>query len=167
MSRSLGDSAIAPRPDGLDDEQRELRDSVAAFARGTLNRGLDEREAGGEFDRELWRECARIGIQGMPVPTEYGGLGLPARTIAAALEGLGYGCEDNGLIFSLGAQMWACEHPIVHFGTEEQKQRYLPGLCDGSLIAAHGMSEPGSGSDAFSLTTTARRDGGGYVLEGS
>ena len=51
--------------------------------------------------------------------------------------------------------MWACETPIIHFGTEEQKQRYLPGLCDGSLIAAHGMSEPGSGSDAFALSTVA------------
>jgi L-prolyl-PCP dehydrogenase len=154
-------SPTTPRPDGLDDEQRELRDSVAAFARGTLNRGLQERDADGAFDRELWRECARIGIQGMPVPSEFGGLGLPARTIAAALEGLGYGCEDNGLIFSLNAQMWACEHPLVHFGTEEQKQRYLPGLCDGSLIAAHGMTEP------VSMSTRAVRDGSGYVLEGS
>jgi len=160
-------SPTTPRPDGLEEEQRELRDSVAAFARGTLNRGLEDRDANGVFDRELWRECARIGIQGMPVPEQYGGLGLPASTIAAALEGLGYGCEDNGLIFSLNAQMWACEHPLVHFGSEEQKQRYLPRLCDGSLIAAHGMTEPGSGSDAFSMSTSAVRDGSGYVLEGS
>ncbi len=59
----------------------------------------------------------------MPVPTEYGGARRRPTTIAAALEGLGYGCADNGLIFSLNAQMWACEMPIVHFGTEEQKQR--------------------------------------------
>jgi alkylation response protein AidB-like acyl-CoA dehydrogenase len=63
--------------------------------------------------------------------------------------------------------MWACETPIVHFGTEEQKSRYLPGLADGSLLGAHGMSEPGSGSDAFALATTAARTGSGYVLNGT
>jgi alkylation response protein AidB-like acyl-CoA dehydrogenase len=84
-----------------------------------------------------------------------------------ALEALGYACTDNGLVFSLNAQMWACETPIVHFGSEEQKQRYLPGLCDGSILAAHGMSEPESGSDAFSLSTTATKTDGGYVLNGS
>ena len=91
---------------------------------------------------------------------------MPTLTTVIALEALGYACTDNGLIFSLNAQMWACETPILHFGTEEQKQRYLPGLCDGSLLAAHGMSEPGSGSDAFALATTAE-DGGGYVLNGT
>jgi hypothetical protein len=63
--------------------------------------------------------------------------------------------------------MWACEMPILKFGTEEQKRRYLPGLCDGSLMAAHGMSEPGSGSDAFSLATRAELRGDRYVLNGS
>jgi alkylation response protein AidB-like acyl-CoA dehydrogenase len=63
--------------------------------------------------------------------------------------------------------MWACETPIVRFGTDEQKERYLPAMCDGSLIAAHGMSEPGSGSDAFSLRTTAAKHGDRYVLNGS
>jgi alkylation response protein AidB-like acyl-CoA dehydrogenase len=88
-------------------------------------------------------------------------------TTIAALEALGYACTDNGLIFSVNAQMWACETPIVRFGSEEQKQRWLPGLCDGSVIAAHGMSEPGSGSDAFSLSTTAEQNGDVYVLNGS
>ncbi len=84
-----------------------------------------------------------------------------------ALEALGYGCRDNGLIFSLNAQMWACEVPIAKFGSEEQKRRYLPGLADGSLIGAHAISEPESGSDAFALTTTAEERGGGYVLNGA
>jgi alkylation response protein AidB-like acyl-CoA dehydrogenase len=83
------------------------------------------------------------------------------------MESLGYGCTDNGLIFSLNAHMWACEMPIVHFGSEEQKQRYLPGLCDGSIVAAHGMSEPGSGSDAFALASTVAQNGSGWVLNGS
>jgi alkylation response protein AidB-like acyl-CoA dehydrogenase len=104
---------------------------------------------------------------GLPVPPEYGGVGATATTIAAVMDGLGYGCADNGLIFALGAQIWACEHPILRFGSEEQKRRYLPGLCDGSLIAAHAMTEPGSGSDAMSLSTAATRTDDGWVLNGS
>jgi alkylation response protein AidB-like acyl-CoA dehydrogenase len=167
MIRPLGDAAIAPRPDPLDDEQRSLRRSVVEFAQRELNDNLDQRDHDASFSRESWLKCARIDLLGLPVPPQYGGVGAGAKTIAAALEGLGYGCADNGLIFSLNAQMWACELPIVHFGREEQKHRYLPALCDGSLIAAHGMTEPGSGSDAFALTTTATRADGGWILNGS
>jgi hypothetical protein len=84
----------------------------------------------------------------------------------AVMEGLGAGCEDNGLLFSLNAQMWSVQHPLAKFGTEEQRRRYLPGLLDGSLIGAHGMTEPGSGSDAFSLATRAVKADDGYVLNG-
>ena len=167
MRGPLGDAAIAPRPAPLDDEQRALKRSVAEFARGTLNGDLEARDREATFPRELWRRCAEMGLQGLPVPPEYGGLGASATTIAAALQGLGYGCEDNGLIFSLNAQLWACETPLVRFGSEAQKRRYLPGLCDGTLIAAHAMSEPGSGSDAFSLTTTAQRRGERWIVNGS
>jgi hypothetical protein len=167
MIRWLGQAEIAPRPDPLDDEQRLLKQSVIEFAQGELGGDLEERDREGTFSREAWLKCARMGVLGLPVPVEYGGLGVGATTIAAALEGLGYGCADNGLIFSLNAQMWACEHPIVRFGTEAHKHRYLPRLCDGSLIAAHGMTEPGSGSDAFSLSTTATAVAGGWVLNGS
>lgn len=148
------------------DEQTSFREAVLEFAR----RELGGDKGGGEeghFSREAWRKCAEFGIQGLPVPPEYGGTGARATTIILALEALGYGCTDNGLIFSLNAQMWACEIPIVRFGSETQKRRYLPDLCDGSLIAAHGMSEPSSGSDAFSLTTTARKEGDRYVLNGA
>src|SRR5207245_8332715 len=119
------------------------------------------------FPRDAWRRCAEFGIQGLPVPEEYGGSEADALTVVVGLESLGYGCKDNGLIFALNAQMWASEVPLVRFGTAEQKRRYLPGLCDGSLIAAQGMSEPGSGSDAFSLATRAVRRGETYVLTGS
>jgi alkylation response protein AidB-like acyl-CoA dehydrogenase len=151
----------------LTQEQRALRDSIHEFARRELNDDVVERDKSGTFSREAWRKCAEMGLLGLPVPEEYGGAGADALTTMVALEALGRGCTDNGLIFSVNAQMWACETPIVRFGTEEQKGRWLPGLCDGSLIAAHGMSEPGSGSDAFSLSTTARREGDTYVLDGS
>jgi alkylation response protein AidB-like acyl-CoA dehydrogenase len=148
------------------DEQSLLRDAIVEFAQAELA------PAGGpigdeRFSREAWRKCAAVGLQGLPVPEEYGGLGASATTIAVALEALGYGCTDNGLIFSLGAQMWACETPLARFGTESQKQQYLPRLCDGSMIAAHAMSEPESGSDAFSLRTRAQRRRDGYALTGT
>ena len=151
----------------LTEEQRSLRDSIVAFASRELNDDVVERDKSGTFSREAWKKCADIGLLGLPVPEAYGGAGADALSTMVALEALGYACTDNGLIFSVNAQMWACETPIVRFGTEEQKQRWLPGLCDGSVIAAHGMSEPGSGSDAFSLSTTARKDGVSYVLDGS
>jgi alkylation response protein AidB-like acyl-CoA dehydrogenase len=151
----------------LTDEQRALRDSVVEFARRELNDDVVERDKSAAFSRRAWVKCAEMGLLGLHVPEEYGGAGASATTTIAALEGLGYGCTDNGLIFSLNAQMWACQMPIARFGTEEQKQRYLSRLCDGSLIAAHGMSEPGSGSDAFALGTTAEKTEAGYVLHGS
>lgn len=167
MKGPVGEAAIPPRPEALDDEQRSLKRTVGEFARGVLNEELERRDSEASFPRTAWRKCAELGIQGLPVPAEYGGLGAPATTIAAALQGLGYGCADNGLIFSLNAQMWACELPIVRFGSEQQKRQYLPGLCDGSLIASHAMTEPGSGSDAFALATTAKQTAEGWILNGS
>jgi alkylation response protein AidB-like acyl-CoA dehydrogenase len=144
-------------------EQLEFRDAVRQFASRELTNG----DGSLSWFKDAWRKCAEFGIQGLPVAESYGGAGANNLTIIAALEALGYACPDNGLIFSLNAQMWACQHPIERFGTEEQKSRYLRGLCDGSLIAAHAMSEPGSGSDAFSLTTTATPKGDVYRLNGS
>lgn len=146
-------------------EQKSLRDAVLEFAQRELGAGRSGEE--GAFSRERWRKCAEFGIQGLPVPPQYGGTGASPMTIILALEALGYGCKDNGLIFSLNAQMWACEIPIVRFGDARQKERYLPGLCDGSLIAANATSEPSSGSDAFSLSTTAERREDRYVLNGA
>jgi alkylation response protein AidB-like acyl-CoA dehydrogenase len=147
----------------LDDDQRLLYESVAAFAGAHLNPAAGDET----FSRDAWRKCADLGLQGLPVPEEYGGGGASATTIAAALEALGYGSTDNGLVFSLNAQLWACERPLVRFGSEEQKRRYLPGLCEGTLIAAHGASEPEAGSDVFSLRTTVASSDGRWVLNGS
>jgi alkylation response protein AidB-like acyl-CoA dehydrogenase len=154
-------------PEALDEEQRSLQRSIVEFAEGELGHDLERRDQEATFSKQEWRKCAEVGLLGLPVPVEYGGVGASATTTAAALEGLGYGCADNGLIFSLNAQMWACELPLVHFGADEQKRRWLPGLCDGSLLAAHAMTEPESGSDAFALRTTANRVQDGWVLNGS
>lgn len=153
---------------GLDwtDEQQRFRQAVVEFAQGELAKQL-ARAGDGGFPRAAWRRCADFGLQGLPVPADYGGIGADASTIALALEALGYGCADNGFIFALNAQLWACETPLVSFGSERQKRRYLPGLCDGSIIAGHAMTEPDSGSDAFGLRTTATERGGRYVLNGT
>lgn len=151
----------------LTEEQAALRDAIIRFARRELADDLARRDAHGEFSRVLWRRCAAFGIQGLSVPEAYGGSGLDALSTIIALEALGYACRDNGLLFSLNAQMWSCQHPLLAFGREDQRRRWLPGLCDGSLIGVQAMTEPGSGSDAFSLTTSAERRGRCYVLNGT
>lgn len=148
------------------EEQRALRDGIIRFARQELNHGIAERDQLGEFSWDAWKKCAAFGIQGLPVPAVYGGGASDALTTVCALEALGYGCADNGLIFSINAHMWASEIPILTFGTEEQKRRYLPGLCAGQLIGGHAMTEPGSGSDAYALETRAERRDDRWVLTG-
>ncbi|MEU9504858.1 acyl-CoA dehydrogenase family protein [Micromonospora sp. NPDC048170] len=152
---------------GLTEEQTALRESIEQFAQARLNDNLVDNDKAGVFARENWRECAKIGLVGLPIPEAYGGSQADAVTTMVALEALGYGCRDNGLIFSLNAHLWAGASPILRFGTEEQRRRYLPAMCAGEMIAAHGMSEPGSGSDAYALTTTAVRDGDRYLVNGS
>jgi hypothetical protein len=152
---------------GWSEEQQALYDEIVRFAERELNDDVVERDAESSFPHEAWKKCAAMGIQGLPVPVAWGGEGADALTIMRAMEALGYACRDNGLIFSLNAQMWSCEIPLVRFGTDEQRARYLPGLCDGSLIGVQCMTEPDSGSDAFAVRTTATRSDGGYVLNGS
>jgi hypothetical protein len=148
-------------------EQLEFRAATLEFARRSLHDDLGAREKRGEFSRDLWRRCGEFGIQGLPFPAEYGGGGQDVLTTLLAMEALGEGCADNGLLFGLAAQMWSVQMPIWRHGTEEQKRRWLPPLCRGELIGAHGMSEPDSGSDAFALRTTAVRRGDVYVLNGT
>jgi alkylation response protein AidB-like acyl-CoA dehydrogenase len=152
---------------GWTPEQGAFRESVIGFAQRELSHGLPQRDHDGVFDAAAWRKCAAFGIQGLLVDPTYGGSGADALTVTVAMEALGYACGEGGLLFSLNAHMWAVQHPIERFGTDEQKQRYLPGLVDGSLIGAHAMSEPDSGSDAFSLTTHAKPEDGGWRLSGT
>ena len=151
----------------LSAEQRELTEAAVAFARRELNQDLVKREDAGEFPREAWQACAKFGIQGLPVPAELGGAGSDAVTTALVMEALGYGCHDNGLLFSLNAQMWSVELPLVTFGTPAQQQAYVPGMVSGDIIGGHAMTEPGSGSDALHMRTRAERRGDHYLLNGS
>ena len=147
-------------------KQQEWHDAALRFARERLTDDILDRDERREFWREGWRRCGELGILALPVPKEYGGLGeLPSMTIAA-MEGLGYGCPDSGLLFAINASMWTNTLPILTFGTEEQKRRYLPGLCDGSLVGANCASETEAGSDIFAMKTRAERRGDQWVLNG-
>jgi alkylation response protein AidB-like acyl-CoA dehydrogenase len=148
------------------DEQTRLREAAMELGRD-LNEGLVERDRNEVFHRDGWKRLAQFGIHGLPIPVEYGGLGLDMLTTVGVLERLGYACRDTGLLFSIHAHLWTAAMPILHFGTDEQRRRFLPALCDGSRIGGNAMSEPESGSDAFGLRATAERRGDHYVLNGS
>ena len=149
------------------EEQVRFKESVVKFSLRELNDGVNERDKKGEFFREGWRKCADFGILGLPVPKEYGGLEADIVTCAVLMQGLGYACRDSGLLFVMGSHIWTCEIPILHFGTKEQKEKFLPRLCKGEIIGGHAITEPDSGSDAFGLKTTAVKDGDRYILNGS
>ncbi|MEV4441682.1 acyl-CoA dehydrogenase family protein [Streptomyces sp. NPDC049577] len=149
------------------DEQRALAEELRALGAGELGRDLERRERTQTLQPGDWQRCADAGVFALPVPAAYGGRGLDPLSCALALEGLGRGCRDNGLMISVGAHIWAMELPLIEFGTEEQKQHYLPALMDGRMVGAHAITEAQAGSDALSLTTRARREGDHYVLDGT
>ncbi len=148
-------------------EQKEFRRSVSEFAKRELGGSVREREKSGEFFWKGWHKCADFGIQGMPMPKEFGGLGMDTTTCLLAMQTLGKECRDSGFLFSLNSHMWTCEIPILEFGSDEQKEKYLSPMIEGKLVGGHAMTEPDAGSDAFSLRTTATKTDNGYVLNGA
>jgi alkylation response protein AidB-like acyl-CoA dehydrogenase len=148
-------------------EQKLLRDSIVKFARNELNHDVQARDRSETFPRDAWRKCAEMCLLGLPVPEEFGGANADTLSCAIALEALGYGCTDGGLVFSLCAHLLACVVPVWLHGSEAQKQRYLKGLCNGTLIGSHAITEPNSGSDTFAMRMRADRVNGGWLLNGS
>ena len=151
----------------LTEEQQQLQSTAADFARSELNDDVAQRDRNEVFSFDGWKKCARFGALGLPVPTEYGGMGLGITEVIAVMEGLGYGARDQGLLFSINAHLWTNTLPILVYGTDEQRQKYLPGLCNGELIGANGASEPDAGSDIFAMRMRAERKGDCYVLNGT
>jgi alkylation response protein AidB-like acyl-CoA dehydrogenase len=100
-------------------------------------------------------------------PEPWGGGGQDLLSAVAVFEGIGYGALDNGLVFSVAAHAASCEGPLSTYGSDEQKERWLPGLADGSFIGATAITEPDSGSNALGLATEARQEGDHWVLDGS
>lgn len=147
-------------------EQLEKKQFAESFARKQL--ALKERD---ETDREglfrlLWSRCADFGLFMLPVPGKYGGLEEELPGIVAIMEGIGAGSDEAGIMFSVNVHIWACILPVLHFGTEEQKERLLPCLINGKSIGAHGISEENAGSDVWNLETTYEEDENGYTLDG-
>ncbi|GMT46709.1 MAG: acyl-CoA dehydrogenase [bacterium] len=151
----------------LTDEQINFKKTAIEFARRELNNDVKEREKNSEFNMDGWKRCAGFGVQGLSMPEKYGGLGLDILTCILTMEGLGYACRDSGLLFAVNSHIWTCESPILRFGTDEQREKYLPALISGALIGGHAMTEPDYGSDAYGIKCKAEKKGNRYILNGT
>lgn len=146
-------------------EQSEFFDWVYRFAQN-LPTDTRTRDRSCTFSHEAWKLCGDFGIQGLPVPEDLGGGGADTVTTMVALEALGYGCRDNGLVFSINAHLWTSVIPVWKYGSPDQQNRWLADLCSGRMMGCHAITEPEAGSDAFAMAATAKRTEGGYVLNG-
>ncbi|MFH9223098.1 acyl-CoA dehydrogenase family protein [Streptomyces lydicus] len=145
------------------EEHRALRASVAALARRYGREYFATVVAEGRHTDDLWTEAAELGYLGVNLPAEYGGGGGGIAELALVLEELGAaGCPLLMLVVSPAI----CGTVIARFGTDAQKRAWLPGLADGSRKMAFGITEPDAGSNSHRITTTARKDGGDWVLNG-
>lgn len=149
-------------------EQSIYWQKLVDFAQSSLSNSHLENDQACVFSKKDWLACADFGILGLSVPKEYSTQTEDTDILSAiiAMEGLGYGCKDNGLPFALNAQMWTVQLPIAHFGSSKQKLNILPRLTSGEWIASHALTEPEAGSDVFSMQTTASKVDGGYILNG-
>ncbi|MDG3577832.1 acyl-CoA dehydrogenase family protein [Rhizobium sp. YJ-22] len=149
----------------LTEAQRQIRDMARDFARERLAPGAAERDRQSHFPREELREMGQLGFLGMLVPEAYGGAETGAIAYALALEEIAAGDGPCSTIMSVHNSVGCL--PILNFGTEEQKQRFLPKLSCGEWIGGFALTEPQAGSDASNLKTRARREGDEYVIDGA
>jgi butyryl-CoA dehydrogenase len=149
----------------LSDEHEMIRKMVRDFAENEVAPTAAERDEEERFDREIFDKMAELGLTGIPWPEEYGGIGSDYLAYVIAVEELSRVCASTGVTLSAHTSL-AC-WPIYKFGTEEQKQKYLKPMAQGKSIGAYGLTEPGSGSDAGAMRTTAKRVGDEYILNGS
>ncbi|MCX5747659.1 MAG: acyl-CoA dehydrogenase family protein, partial [Proteobacteria bacterium] len=147
------------------EQQDQWRTTIVEFARAQLNAGIIQRDHEAVFSQAQWRKCAALGLCGLPFPEVYGGGDLDFLSTVLSVEALAYACHDAGLVHAILTQLLT-GISIRIFGSDEQKQRYLPPLCDGTKIVAQAATESDSGSDVFAMRTRAER-GDGYVLNGS
>jgi alkylation response protein AidB-like acyl-CoA dehydrogenase len=149
---------------GLRDDERQVRDLARALARdriAPLAAQVDETEA---YPAEQLRLLGQQGLMGLYVPEAYGGAGLGALAFCLSVEEVAWACASTAVVYLV---QYAAGYPIVSHGTEEQKRRYLPRLAAGEMTTALSISEPGAGSDAAGMTTTAVRRGDRYLLNGT
>ncbi|WP_121610524.1 acyl-CoA dehydrogenase [Mesobacillus foraminis] len=149
----------------LSEEHEMIRKMVRDFARNEVAPSAAERDENEEFDRGIFKKMAGLGLTGIPWAEEYGGIGSDYLAYCIAVEELSRVCASTGV--TLSAHTSLAGWPIYKFGSEEQKQKYLKPMALGEKIGAYGLTEPGSGSDAGGMKTTARLEGDHYVLNGS
>ena len=149
----------------LDETQIAIRDMARQFADQQLWPGAGERDRTGAFPRAELTEMGKLGFMGMLVPEAYGGLDAGIETYASVIEEVAAGDGACSTILSVHSSV--CCVPIVRYGTDAQKARYLPRLASGDWIGGFALTEPQAGSDASNLKTTARRDGDHYVINGA
>ncbi|MGI8491191.1 MAG: acyl-CoA dehydrogenase family protein, partial [Acidimicrobiales bacterium] len=149
----------------LTSEYEELRATVERFARSEVAPVIGELYEAGQFPYEIVAKMGRMGLFGLPFSEEYGGMGGDYFALCLALEELAR--VDSSVAITLEAGVGLGAMPIYRYGSEDQKQRWLPPLCRGERLGAFGLTEPGGGSDAGGTRTTARRDGDQWVINGS
>ncbi len=148
----------------LTEDQAAILEHVKEFCDGDLAPKAQQTDEAGEWPAENVAKLGQLDLMGVPVPEEYGGLGFDFLTWAMVGEELSRACTTTGAVF--GAHLLAV-FPIMAFGTEEQKQKYLVPLAKGEHIGAFGLTEPGAGSDAGAVATKAEKDGDHYILNGT
>ncbi|QQE78824.1 acyl-CoA dehydrogenase [Alicyclobacillus sp. SO9] len=146
-------------------EQRQMREMVRDFAREQILPRAAEIDATDEFPRDLVRQMGELGVMGLPIPEEYGGVGADFLTYINTIEEISYASAALGVILAVHTSVGT--FPILYFGSEEQKQKYVPKLASGEFLGAFALTEPNAGSDASSISTKAVLDGDHYVLNGS
>ena len=149
----------------LTDEERLILDTVRAFARERVAPRAAEIDRTAEFPWDLVRAMGKMGLLGVCLPEEYGGAGQSFVLFAMIVEELCKACATTGLIMDVNISL--CAEPILLFGNEEQKKRFLTPLASGEKLGALAITEPEAGSDAAGIKTTAVRDGDQYVLNGT
>lgn len=149
----------------LADEHTMIRKLVRDFAKAEVAPSARERDEEERFDRSLFDQMAQLGLTGIPWPEQYGGIGSDYLAYVIAVEELSRVCASTGV--TLSAHTSLAGWPLYKFGNEAQKQAYLRPLAQGTKIGAYALTEPGSGSDAGGMKTTAKREGDVYILNGS
>ncbi len=148
------------------EEQLEKKRLAFEFAKKYLSVKPGPEEGRESLMRALWEQCAAFGLFTLPVPQELDGLEEDLPGIAVIMEGLGEGSGSVGILFSVNVHLWACLLPILHYGSCEQKRRYLPGMMKGTCMGAHAISEENAGSDVWNLEMTYEETKDGYRLQG-
>ncbi|MBT9582397.1 acyl-CoA dehydrogenase family protein [bacterium] len=148
----------------LTQEQRMIQDACRTFSRQRILPNARQWDIDEAYPRELLHELAKLGFLGVPVPEQYGGTGLDYLSEALVFEEIGY--ADSSVRTTLSVQMSLVELTVLKWGSEAQRQQYLPPLCKGDWVGCFGLTEPGAGSDAGSLSTRAVRQGGDWLLSG-